>query len=73
MVLCATPWALESAYVMFEVGIAATARVPIVTILHGLTSDEFQARHLPNYLKSRSIITIDQLDEFIDQFRRRAH
>src|SRR2546423_887830 len=43
LVVLFTPWALQRPYVWVEIGGAWIRRIPIVVVLHGLSTSEFQA------------------------------
>jgi hypothetical protein len=68
-----TPWAFERPYVWAEVGAAWLRRIPIVVVLHGLTTNNFQAHpNAPIFLKEWDIIRLNEIDQYrnIDGFNR---
>lgn len=68
-----TPWALERPYVWIEIGAAWLRRIPIVVVLHGLSTKDFQAHpNVPVLLKKRNIIRLNEMDRYLDQLRVRA-
>ncbi|MGH8584137.1 MAG: toll/interleukin-1 receptor domain-containing protein [Gammaproteobacteria bacterium] len=68
-----TPWALDRAYVWTEIGAAWIRRIPIITVLHGITAADFQS--LPNapvFLKKRDIVRLNEIDQYFEQLGRRV-
>src|SRR5574341_200669 len=43
LVVLLTPWALKRHYVWAELGAACGRRIPIIVLLHGITSSELQS------------------------------
>ena len=73
LIVLFTPWSLERPYVWAEIGAAWIRRIPIVVVLHGLTTAEFQRRPTtPVFLKKRDIIQLNQIDEYLDQLKERV-
>jgi TIR domain len=73
LVVLFTPWALTRPYVWTEIGAAWMRRIPIIVVLHGLTAKDFQAHpSAPVFLKKRDIITLNQVDRYLDQLGSRA-
>ena len=69
-----TPWAMERPYVWIEIGAAWLRRIPIVVALHGLSAKDFQAHpNAPVFLKKRDIIRLNEIDQYLEQLRSRAH
>jgi hypothetical protein len=67
-----TPAALERPYVWIEIGIAWMQGKRIVGILHGMTTGELAARDgTPAFLKGIHLRDINELDEYLDELRRR--
>ena len=63
-----TPWALERPYVWIEIGAAWQRRLPIVVVLHGLSTKDFQAHpNAPVFLKKRDIIRLNEFDRYLKQ------
>ncbi|HVU11232.1 MAG TPA: toll/interleukin-1 receptor domain-containing protein [Phototrophicaceae bacterium] len=68
-----TPWALERPYVLAEIGAAWSRRIPIVTVLHGLSIAEFRGRpNLPIFLIKRDMIKLNDIDQYFSQLRARG-
>jgi len=68
-----TPWALERAYVWIEIGAAWQRRLPIVVVLLGLSTKDFQAHpNAPVFLKKRDIIRLNDLDKYLKQLPSRS-
>jgi hypothetical protein len=68
-----TPWGLERPYVWAEIGAAWIRRIPIVVILYGITTKEFQAQpNAPVFLKKRDIIRLNDIDQYFEQFGTRV-
>ena len=68
-----TPWSLDRSYVWAEIGAAWFRRIPIIVILYGLTSRDFQARpNAPVFLKKRDTISLNDIDQYFDQLQTRV-
>lgn len=68
-----TPWAFERPYVWAEIGAAWLRRIPIVVVLHGLAVNDFQSHpNAPVFLKRRDIISLNRLDQYLDQLATRV-
>jgi hypothetical protein len=73
LVVLLTPWALDRPYVWAEMGAAWGRRIPIVGLLLGLTPSELQGRPgLPVFLKKRNLISLNELDLYLEQLRTRC-
>lgn len=73
MVVLLTPTALERPYVWAEVGAAWLARIRIVALYWGLTASEVVGNpRVPNFLKSRNLLDLNELDTYLDQLRARV-
>lgn len=69
-----TPWSLERPYVWAEIGAAWIRRIPIIVILYGLSSTEFQSQpNAPVFLKKRDIININDIEQYFDQLGRQIN
>lgn len=69
-----TPWALDRPYVWAEIGAAWGRRIPIVGILHGMTSTELQMRPgVPIFLKKRDLLDINDLEVYFEQLAARIN
>jgi TIR domain len=68
LVVLFTPWSLERPYVWAEIGAAWIRRIPIVVVLLGLTTAEFQSRpNAPVFLKRRDVIHLNDIGQYLDQ------
>ncbi len=68
-----TPWALERPYIWAELGVAWGRQIPIVVVLHGVTSQELQTQpSVPLFVKKRNLIDINELDTYFRQLTARA-
>lgn len=73
LVVLITPWALYRPYVWAEVGAAWTRRIPIVGLLHGLATNQLQAkRGVPMLLKRRDLLPLNDIDIYLAQLRHRT-
>lgn len=73
LVVRLTPWALERPYVGAEIGAAWGRRIPIVTLLHGITATELQSRPgIPILLKKRDLLQLNQIEVYLDQLSGRV-
>jgi hypothetical protein len=73
LIVLFTPWSLERPYVWAEIGAAWIRRIPIVVVLLGLTTAEFQSRpSTPVFLKKRDVIQLNQIDQYLDQLQERV-
>jgi hypothetical protein len=68
LVVLFTPWSLERPYVWAEIGAAWIRRIPIVVVLHGLTTGDFQSKpNAPVFLKKRDIVRLNDIDGYFAQ------
>jgi hypothetical protein len=73
LVVLLTPWALDRPYVWAELGAAWGRRIPIVTLLLGLTPAELQARpSTPVLLKKRNLLQLNDIETYLRQLKRRV-
>ena len=73
LVVLLTPWALERPYIWAEIGVAWGRRIPIVALLHGMTSEELQSRpSVPLFLKKRNLLDLNEVDSYFEQLRQRV-
>lgn len=69
-----TPWSFERPYVWAEIGAAWIRRIPIIVVLYGLSSSEFQSHpNAPVFLKKRDIINMNDIEQYFDQLERRTN
>jgi hypothetical protein len=68
-----TPWALDRPYVWAEIGAAWGRRIPIVGILHGMSSTELQSMPgVPIFIKKRDLVDINEIELYFEQLRSRV-
>ena len=73
LVVLLTPWALERPYIWAEIGVAWGRRIPIVALLHGMTSEELQSKpSVPLFLKKRNLLDLNEVDSYFEQLRQRV-
>lgn len=73
LIVLLTPWALDRPYVWAELGVAWGRQIPIIVILHGVSSQELQAKtSVPLFLKKRNLIDINELDSYFNQLMARV-
>ena len=73
LVVLLTPWALTRPYVWAEIGAAWGRRIPIVGILHGVTSNDIQSNPgVPVLIKRRDFIDLNEIQTYFDQLRQRV-
>lgn len=73
LVVLITPWALDRKYIWAELGAAWGRGLPIVALLHGLVPSELQnTAGIPNFLKKRDMIVLNDLESYLKQLARRA-
>jgi hypothetical protein len=73
LLVLVTPWSLERPYVWAEIGAAWIRRIPIVVVLHGISTGDFQARpNAPVFLKKRDTIRLNDIDQYFDQLGSRV-
>ena len=73
LLVLVTPWSLERPYVWAEIGAAWIKRIPIVVILHGISTKEFQSKpNAPIFLKKRDMIYLNDIDQYFEQLRLRV-
>jgi hypothetical protein len=74
LVVLITPWALKRPYIWAEIGACWGRRIPIVGLLHGMSSNEFQSKpSIPVFLKKRDLIDINEIDTYLNQLKRRLN
>lgn len=67
-----TPWSVTRPYLWAELGAAWMRRIPIVVALHGISIGQFQSHpRAPNFIKSRDMIPLNEIDRYFDQLRLR--
>ena len=73
LVVLLTPWALDRPYVWAEIGAAWGRRIPIIGLLHGLTTGDLQSRPgVPVLLKKRDVLVLNEIEKYLKQLRRRV-
>lgn len=73
LVVLLTPWALDRPWVWSEVGAAWIRRIPIITILHGISASELQTRpEVPIFLKQRDLIDLNNIDLYFAELKLRV-
>lgn len=73
LVVLFTPWSLERPYVWAEIGGAWIRRIPIVVVLHGVTTGEFLGRpDMPVFLKERDIVGLNDIEQYFAQLGERV-
>lgn len=73
LVVLLTPWAMDRPYVWAELGAAWSRRIPIIALLHGLTSTEMQTKPvIPVFLKKRNLLDLNKIDKYLKQLRGRV-
>lgn len=73
LLVLVTPEALERPYVWMEVGGAWVQRKRIVGILYGVSASEIATgQRVPALFRSILLRDINDLDEYLDELRRRA-
>ena len=74
LVAVITPWALERPYIWAEIGACWGRRIPIIGLLHGITSSELQAKsEVPMLLKKRDLISLNEIETYLAQLRKRVN
>jgi len=67
-----TPAALKRPYVWIEIGIAWSQSKRIVGLLHGMDTSDLAAHDgAPAFFKGMHLRDINELDEYLDELRRR--
>jgi hypothetical protein len=73
LVVLFTPWSLQRPYVWAEIGAAWIRRLPIIVVLHGLSTEDFQTQQsAPVFLKKRNIIRLNNIDQYLDELGSRV-
>ena len=68
-----TPWALDCPYVWAELGAAWGKGMPIVGVLHGISSSDLQARPgMPVFLKKTNLVDINLLEKYFAELSKRC-
>jgi hypothetical protein len=67
-----TPWGQASRFVWMEIGAAWLRGIPILPVVYGLSVDELIAQPgFPITLKKRDMISLDQIEEYLSQLKKR--
>lgn len=73
LVALLTPWSIKRPYIWSELGVAWSRGISIVVGIHGMTERDFLKRSdVPVFLKSRTVIHINDLDRYFIQLRERV-
>lgn len=73
LVALLTPWSIKRPYIWSELGVAWSRGISIVVVVHGMTVRDFLKRpDVPMFLKSRTVIHINELDRYFAQLRARV-
>lgn len=72
LVVLWTPWALDRAFTLAEIGGAWTRGIAIIQLLYGVNAQELVARPgFPGFLKALDMIQLDDIDDYLRQLERR--
>ena len=67
-----TPWSLGHPYIWSEAGVAWGRQLPIIGILHGMTTSEFLSKpNIPAYLKSDNLQDLNGIERYFDELAKR--
>lgn len=67
-----TPWSIERLYVWMEIGAGIAFKKRVVIVLYGITKEEIALNpKMPDSVKSRDIIEINELEKYFGQLRER--
>lgn len=73
LIMLLTPWALAHPYIWSEAGVAWGREIPIIGILHGMTTAELLAKpNIPAYLKADNLQDLNGIDRYFDELAKRA-
>jgi len=68
-----TPWSMERSFVWAEIGAAWMRQIPIIVVLLGVSTTDFQIHpNVPIFLKKRDIISINDISQYFDQLKQRV-
>ena len=74
LVVLITPWSLKRPYVWMEIGAAWLKGIPIIVLLLGVTSAEFQEKaNVPVALKQRNLLPLNNVDRYISELTERVN
>lgn len=74
LVVLITPWSLKRPYVWMEIGAAWLKGIPIIVLLLGVTSAEFQEKaNVPVALKKRNLLPLNNVDRYITELTERVN
>ena len=74
LVILLTPWSLKRPYVWAEVGASWARGIPIIVLLLGLSTAEFQAKPgVPVFLKKRNLIQLNEIDTYLKELKQRSN
>lgn len=73
LLLLLTPWSITRPYVLAELGAAWFRRIPIITVLHGLTANDVQSKpELPIFIKRRDFVELNGIQTYFDELCQRV-
>jgi hypothetical protein len=74
LVALITPWALKRSYIWLEIGAAWLKGIPIIVILHGMSTAEFQGMpNVPMNLKLKNFIPLNEADRYFKELTKRVN
>ncbi|MGZ8095553.1 MAG: toll/interleukin-1 receptor domain-containing protein [Methylosarcina sp.] len=69
-----TPWALKRPYVWLEIGAAWFKGIPIIVLLLGVSTAEFQKKaNIPVALKERNLLPLNNVDRYFNELSGRTN
>jgi nucleoside 2-deoxyribosyltransferase len=73
LIMLLTPWSLDHPYIWSEAGVAWGRQIPIIGILHGMTTAEFLSKpNIPAYLKADNLQDLNGIDRYFGELAKRA-
>jgi hypothetical protein len=73
LVVLITPWALQRSYVWLEIGAAWLKGIPIIVLLLGVTTADFQEKaNVPIALKERNLLSLNDVDRYLSELAGRV-
>ena len=73
LIVLITPWALDRRYVILEIGAAWGQGIPIIVLLLGISTSEFNEKaNLPMVLKQKNLLPLNQVDRYLGELAKRV-
>ncbi|HYH85637.1 MAG TPA: toll/interleukin-1 receptor domain-containing protein [Pyrinomonadaceae bacterium] len=73
LLMLLTPWSLDHPYIWSEAGVAWGRQIPIIGILHGMSTSEFLSKpNIPTYLKADNLQDLNGIERYFEELAKRT-